>query len=944
MKNKTIVTGLAILLIPFVVSALTKEAPDAGKWNISLEGTWQFAPENSQDYQPAPVPGFWNNTVQSKNFTEKEVIKWKSGSYQRNFTTSQINRGTLLDFEMVRWGCDILINGKKIATQDLGYSPIEIDVTSNTKTGKNKLKVITRGWTSLDRYKNKDIQIPTGAGNWFGKKEGGIAGYVTMRTFNNAYIGTLNITPHIIGPSCDITTDITAGAKPWRGKLAVQVVSEDGTKAFSSVKRQNINLKAKQSLAVSIKNILAEDAKLWWPENPTLYRLVAWLEPNAGNQIDYARDDIFGFREISKNNGRFHINGKPMVLFGATELIMYDMLKMMQNKELLTKINVNLFKQMNGTAVRTHMNPLPRRWLDMCDRGGLLVFPEFPNFPDVQRKGDLNPYDLPLYWKNLQREIVGMIKVRHNHPSIIGWSISNEGNGFGDWERKNLVPFVKSIDPTRLVMLSADITEDIADSHNFLGLWWGTQTDFERLSKQLANAYPDRIVGNTEYGQFRPSDSWYGPYKPDRNSDEFIMDFAMLRMEQTETFRRLRYDIIMPYNSRIGKARETGKYEDVSPIFHAQRNAFSPLGVSIARSGRHATAGTELRVPICIMSDGKEVSGKVHGKLYLLKNHPGFDWNGSTDGMTVLAKSKFSVTLKPWQAKNETVSITLPKKPGNYMLASTINIADNKQPGIISLRPLRLFSPLPPLTKPRIVSVIERGDKITKWLKARGHKVVLPFGEQRPDVIIIGDNAVYNALFKQQGYMLGNRVKLYGSRMVILEQDSWDTTAMHSNIGLTLDRLTVTPLRSSVMSLFPEPGAEKTVGSYKDYKRLNGVDNIALRTCLIPTDTTIKEDNGDKAKLATGGTITEKAAVDDNPWQSLISAFGRGGAKVDWALAHKKFGKGEVIACQIPLTDRLNKSKKQYDPVAERLMAFLIEGTVPTMDKTKSFEKTYKKK
>ena len=232
-----------------------------------------------------------------------------------------------------------------------------------------------------------------------------------------------------------------------------------------------------------------------------------------------------------------------MALFGATELIMYRMLALMKDPKRLHRVQVELFKKMNGVAIRSHVNPLPRKWLDLCDRGGILVFPEFPNFPDVQRKGDHSPYELPLYWKNFQREIRGMIAVRHNHPSIIGWSASNEGNGYGDWERRNLVPFVKSVDPTRLVMLSADVTEDIADSHNFAGMWWGTQTDFETVARRLAEAYPNCIVGNTEYGQFGPSKSWYGRRKIDGRSAEFQMDVAMRRMEQTEALRRFRFGL-----------------------------------------------------------------------------------------------------------------------------------------------------------------------------------------------------------------------------------------------------------------------------------------------------------------------------------------------------------------------------------------------------------------
>ncbi|MCD6365067.1 MAG: hypothetical protein J7M14_04245, partial [Planctomycetes bacterium] len=912
---------------------LDRAALDAGPWNVSLNGTWQFAPAGSDDYQPAPVPGYWSDTTQRKTTDWRVALKWKFGSYRRDIKAPGDGSGVVLDFEMIRWGGDVLVNGAKAGSQNLGYSPLELDVSDLVKPGVNRLEVVTRGWSSLERYEGKDIQIPVGAGNWFGIKDGGIPGYVTMRLYRGARIGALRIIPRIAGPSCDLTTRISAGKAPWKGRLAARVVSEDGSKALSAVKRVNVSLRAGESKNVTIGNITAAGAKLWWPESPALYRLVVWLEAEGDKTIACVRDDVFGFREVSKKGGRFCLNGRPTALFGSTDLVMYSMLELMKDPERLEKVQVGLFKRMNGTAVRSHMNPLPRQWLDMCDRGGILIFPEFPNFPDVQRKGDHSPYELPLYWKNLQREIRGMIAVRHNHPSIVGWSASNEGNGYGDWERRNLVPFVKSADPTRLVMLSADITDDIADSHNFAGMWWGTQTDFERVAERLARAYPDSIVGNTEYGQFGPSQSWYGTRKIDNSSEEFQSDVAMLRMEQTEALRRLRFDIIMPYGSRVGLAGRTGRYEDASMAYHALRNALSPLGVSMEMSNRHALGGSELTVPVWMMSDSQNARGAVTVRLYLLGENPGFDWDGAISNLTVLARAGISAELAPWQAVKKDVTLTLPEKGGDYFLAAAVRGRGGASAGAVSLRPLRVYGPLPPPKRVRTVGVIERGDSISRWLRARGHKVILPFGGERPEVIVIGEGRAYDTQLRQYGFTLANRVEAEASRMVVLEQQAWDAKAMQENMARALERVTAAPLQAAVMSLFPEPGTDQALGSYRDYARLNGLDHVALRVCLMPTEVAAASATGAQAKLTPNAAgAAGVATTEANPWRPMLVGFAKGGAKTDWALAHRRFGKGEIYACQVPLEGRLDKAAGAgYDPVAERLMAFLIEGQTPKL-------------
>jgi len=815
-----------------VAARYRKEAPDPAKWNVSLAGTWEFAPAGSSRFAPARVPGYWSDTPQVKAADWREVLKWKSGTYRRTFQIPPGTVGAAVDFEMVRWGGQAFVNGKSAGEYDLGYSPVSFDVSALVKPGANQLQVVTRGWAGLERYEGKDVQIPTGAGNWFGIKDGGIPGEVHLRFHRGARIGMLRIVPHIAGPSCDVTTRVTAGASPWEGHLAAQVLSDDGRQALSAVKRLPVALRANEGKELAIKDIAAPSAGLWWPDSPRLCRLVLWLETAGGGGVACVRSDTFGFREVAVKGGRFHLNNRPIRLHGATELVMYRMLGLLKDARLFQDVQVKLFKRMNGVAFRSHMNPLPRRALELCDRNGLLVFPEFPNFPDVQRKGDESPYELPLYWKNLQREARGMIASRFNHPCIVGWSASNEGNGFGDWEREHLVPFVKSVDPTRLVMLSADVTPDIADQHNFAGMWWGTQTDFEAAARNLARAYPDSIVGNTEYGQFGPSKSWYGDRQVRSDSPEFQADLSLLLMEQTEALRRERFDIIMPYSYPrwAGKAASTGRHEDVGMSYHALRNALSPLGVSLDLSRRHAQTGRTLKVPVWVMSDSDSAKGDVKVRVCLLEKHPGYDWSGEVGGLTVLARAEFSTRIEPWRAHRETVRLRIPDKAGGYALAAAVwTKAGEGQAAAISLRPIRVYEPLPAPKRPRTVGVIEAGDRLARWLESRGHRVILPYGGERPDVIVIGDGRLYDTRLKQYGFAIANRVAVGGTRLVVLEQGAWDAKSMQENMMHALDRVRTAPLEAAVMCLFPTEGAARELGTYRDYRRLNGVEHVRRR-------------------------------------------------------------------------------------------------------------------
>ncbi|HUW82129.1 MAG TPA: glycoside hydrolase family 2 TIM barrel-domain containing protein [Phycisphaerae bacterium] len=904
------------------------EAPDPAEWTQVLSGTWQFAPEDSTDFQPAPVPGYWGKTPQGQQVGWKEVLNWKQGTYRRTFDVPTDHAGAVLEFDMIRWGGQVLVNGQSAGSHDLGYSPVVLDVSKLTRPGVNQLEVKARGWAALERYQGKHIQIPIGAGHWFGLKEGGIPGQVYLRLYDGARIEPLRIVPTAAGPSCDLSTRVTAGPAPWQGTIAAQVITDDGTTAVSAVRRQAVQLDANQSVTVELKDIQASGASLWSPDAPVLHRMVVWLEQADDRRVACVRDDVFGFREVTIKDGNFYLNGRRLALFGATELVMYSLLNMWDDQDRLHAVQVRLFKAMNAVAFRSHMNPLPRRWLDLCDRNGILVFPEFPNFPDVQIKGDESPYDLPDYWKNLQRDAAGLVASRFNHPSVVGWSASNEGNGFGDWERQRLVPFVKSVDPTRLVMLSADITPEIADQHDFAGLWWGTYAHLDRLIFDLARVYPDRLTGCTEYGAFSGGYRWYGRHEPPHDSDEFRNDVAQILMEHTEAMRRARFDIIMPYGIPYGRASQTGQDADCGPGYHALRNAYSPMAVSLDWSRRHVVAGSTLNVPVWVISDADAAAGPMQVDVLLLDRRPGFDWDGATDGVKVLARTSFEIDLSAWAHRQQKVTLTAPATPGGACLAAVLRKKGDQKTVAISLRPLRVYPPLPALKRPRVVGVVETDGRLADWLGRRGHRVVLPYLDKRPDVILIAEGRLYDERARTHGFSMANRIA-NGCRMVVLEQQAWQADRMQENMRQALDGVTARPIQVALENVFTEPGFESILGPAADYARLNGLENEALRVGLHPDAEAVEtEQTGPGAKLTPDADQAASAtAAQPSVWTPMIVGFGTSAEQPDWALARRDYGKGHVLACQIPLTGRLDPgTADQFDPVAERLLALLIES------------------
>ncbi|HTL51646.1 MAG TPA: glycoside hydrolase family 2 TIM barrel-domain containing protein, partial [Planctomycetota bacterium] len=690
------------------------------------------------------------------------------------------------------------------------------------------------------------------------------------------------------------------------------------------------------------------------------------------------RDETFGLREIAIKDGHLHLNGKPVALFGYTGVGAYFQFNLIADTAALKTYQVDRLKQLNGIAFRCHQNPLLRSWLDLCDRNGILVLCEFDNFPDTQiQPTDTieNPYDRPGYWANFKREAAGLVSDRFNHPSIVMWSATNEGNGFSDWERANLYPFVKQQDSTRPVIFSSDVTPDVADTHNFCGNWWGTQADFDRIEGDMAATYKDRLYGCTEFGQYQFGANFYGEKARDKTRPpEYERDFGQLLMEQIETLRRLRSGLILPfcvpYRPPQGNADNTPFVPNEQ--FEAMRQAYAPLGLSLNTNNRHAVAGTEITLPVWIYSDAENTGGDVNISLVLLDKHPGFGWDGKKlEGVAVLASATATTKLPAWGCVQQDLKLKLPAAPVAGVLAAVLTYADQAPAPVmaISFRPLSTYAPLPKPAKPLVVEVLESGTAISAWLKARGHTVEPLMTEKKPDVIVIGEDMLTSGYLRMYQFMTLMRVK-NGARLVILEQPRWNTSAFANDM---LNGLEANPTRGSVEALFPDTAVEALFGTAADYRRLNGLEGIALRTGLTPPPPVAAAPAPEKiptgqlpmpketpAAPATPANPTTPAPTPvpapapaptappaapaagapghppipgsippaAGPWKTWLAGYSHGLKKPDIAVACRTWEQGEVIACQVPLSTRLDAANhpSDYDPVVERLLQVLIES------------------
>jgi hypothetical protein len=211
-------------------------------------------------------------------------------------------------------------------------------------------------------------------------------------------------------------------------------------------------------------NLPIASPRLWSPEDPYLYDLKVTLK-HGGQLVDQATG-YFGMREVALKKGedgytRLVLNGRFTFQLGTLDQGFWpDGLYTAPTDDAL-RSDLDFLKEAGFNMVRKHVKVEPDRWYYWCDKLGLLVWQDMPSGNNTTPEGRTQ----------FEAELQRMVEGRRNHPSIIVWVLFNEG--WGQYETERLVPWLKSLDPSRLVDNASGWTDkrvgDLVDGHSYPG-------------------------------------------------------------------------------------------------------------------------------------------------------------------------------------------------------------------------------------------------------------------------------------------------------------------------------------------------------------------------------------------------------------------------------------------------------------------------------------------
>jgi hypothetical protein len=438
-------------------------APVPLRERVSLDGVWDFRLDREETWRAIQVPGVWQ--AQFDDLRETQGVTW----YRRNFTvprkwqSGDAGYEVVLGFGAVNYLAEVYVNGRRVTVHEGGYLAFEVTLDPQALWADNSLEVkVTLPSNDRAEFPDHPFQeIPHGKQSWYGPM-GGIWQPVWLERRAVANLGQIILGADLDTGAVGIAVAVSRGAAD--ATLVATITGPDGNIAG----RARVDCAGRTLIPVGIT---VDRPASWSPDAPRLYELSVQLV--TGTTVRDAATRRFGFRNFTTKNGQFLLNGKPFYMRCALDQDYYpEGLYTVPNLAYLEG-QFKKAKALGLNTVRCHIKVPDPLYYDVCDRLGLLVWTEFPNFERFSDKAAARA----------RTTAEGIIARDGHHPSIVAWTIINEDWGTRLTEdpdhRRWLIDqydWLKKHDPTRLAVDNSacfpnfHVKTDIEDYHYYRGV------------------------------------------------------------------------------------------------------------------------------------------------------------------------------------------------------------------------------------------------------------------------------------------------------------------------------------------------------------------------------------------------------------------------------------------------------------------------------------------
>ena len=478
-----------------------------GQWSLSVKKDGSVSPLGSIR---VPFP-----PESRLSGIERELKHGEKYLYETEFSLpSNFHRGrVLLHFGAVDQIAVVYLNGIQVGQHTGGYLPFSVDLTHALSNEKNRLAV--------EVTDNLDVELPYGkqtrkrGGMWY-TPVSGIWQPVWLESLPENAIQSIRITPSLTS----VTIETTGGASA----KTLTLQTPNGEKQYQY---------EGNSIQINI-----EDPILWTPDNPHLYDF------SVSDGMDCIHS-YFALRTvgIQKKNGRavITLNEKPIFCHGLLDQGYFSDGIYLPSSPDGYAFDVLSMKQLGFNMLRKHIKIEPETFYYDCDRYGMLVFQDMVNsgkysffvdtaLPTIGLKKGISHSASQRRRDQFESDAVATAELLYNHPSVVYYTIFNEG--WGQYDADRIYEKMKTVDQTRILDATSgwfrEKRSDVDSEHIY----------FKKLKLKPS---PDRPLVLSEFGGYSckienhsfNSDKTYG-YRFFKTTDEFMAALEKLYRDEVQ--------------------------------------------------------------------------------------------------------------------------------------------------------------------------------------------------------------------------------------------------------------------------------------------------------------------------------------------------------------------------------------------------------------------------
>ncbi len=461
---------------------------------IKVPSNWEMLGYGTPIYTNITYP--FKNTpplIQPQKGYTNEFEPNPVGSYRREFTipVGWDGKEVILHFDGVYSGIYVWINGQKVGYSEGANNDAEFNITKYIRKGKNMIAAEVYRWTDASYIEDQDMF-----------RLSGIHRDVYVYAVPKIHVRDFHVESEFAGD--DFSSGVfklkavVKNADTKSGKYALKVTLLDPKGAEVLALSQPVDAAAQSEVDYYLK-ARVETPALWSAETPNLYTVILSLQDAKGNETE-ALSSKFGFRKVEIKNSRVYINGQQVFFKGANRHDIHPRFGKAIPVESMIE-DILLMKRHNLNTVRTSHYPNDQKMYALYDYYGLYIMDE----ADCENHGNHSISDKPSWQPAYVDRIERVIQRDKNHPSVIFWSLGNEGGAGRNFDA--MYKRAKELDPTRPVHYEGKNSIADIESNMYASVPDMTRRDFRPSEKpyflcEYVHAMGNAVGNLREYWDF----------------------------------------------------------------------------------------------------------------------------------------------------------------------------------------------------------------------------------------------------------------------------------------------------------------------------------------------------------------------------------------------------------------------------------------------------------